>query len=306
MRIKYQTVEDDYVAFNVFFSRHSPYARRMRIIAGLIVPGLFFILFLSQAIYLHDWTQAFIGIVICGGFALWVLTGRSRRARHIARKIFKEGKNKDFLGIHELEINDYGIVSKSEYSEGKIAWAGIERIASTPDYTFIFTSANKAIPLPKARVIEGDYDAFVAEVTSCFAKFAAIASTTPSIKQATAIVDQKPASCEDRRAGKHSGYGIASFLIALVAMGIIFLAFMAIAISAIIVGGPDKKDNPLFIMSVISFLIAWGAAFVGAGLGIAGLLSKNRKKPFAVVGLILNLLVVFGVVLMMVLARSSS
>jgi hypothetical protein len=285
MRIKYQTVEDDYVAFNVFFSRHSPLAK----------------LVMSQALYFHDWAAAVFGVVILGGLSVWILAGNSRRMGRIARNLFREGKNKGFLGVRELEINDYGLLAKSEYSEGKIAWTMIERIGSTPDYTFIFTGATKAIILPKARVTEGDYDAFVAELTSRVAQSAATASTG---KEST-FIDSSPVSCEDRRAGRHSGYGIASFVIALASIGAIFLSFIAVIIIAMIVEGAVERNNPLFVIFAIGFFLAWGAAFVGAGLGIAGLLSKNRKKPFAVVGLILNLLIIFSVVLM-ILARSHS
>jgi len=296
MRIKYHTVEDDFVAGNIFFSRHSPYANRQRMIWGIIAPGLLFIFILSQAIYSHDWVSAIIPALIPIGLAVWVLTGRKRRMRNIARKLFREGKNKGFLGVHELEINDYGILTKSEHGEGKIAWAGIERIGSTPDYTFIFTGAYKAIPLPKARVLEGDYNAFVAELTSRVAHSAATASTKPDIAKETTFVDLNPVSCEDRRAGRHSGYGIASFVIALSAIGVLFLDFIMVAISAMIVEGNLEKDNPLFVMFVIVFLLALCAVFIGICFGIAGLAGKNRKKLFAVVGLILNLLIFFSFV----------
>ena len=305
MRIKYNVVEDDAVAANIVIARHSPYVRRQQVILGLIVPGLFLVIVLSKALYSKDWGAAVIGVVIVVGLAVWILAGKNRRTERVTKKLFREGKNKGFLGVHELEINNYGILTKGEYGEGKIAWAVIERIVSTPDYTFIFTGASKAVPLPKTRILEGDYDAFVVELTSCFEKFSAAASTSPGIAKKTTIVDHKLASCEDRRAGRHSGYGIASFVIALASIGAIFLSFMAVMIIAMIVEGSVGRDNPLFVIFVIGFLLAWGAAFVGAGLGIAGLLSKNRKKPFAVVGLILNLLIIFSVVLM-ILVRSRS
>lgn len=302
MRIKYNVVEDDAVATNIVIARHSPYVRRQRVILGLIVPGLFLVIVLSKALYSKDWGAAVIGVVIAVGLAVWILTGKNRRTERVTRKLFREGKNKGFLGVHELEINDYGILTKSEYGEGKIAWAVIEHIVSTPDYTFIFTGAAKAIPLPKSRVLEGDYDAFVAELTFRFEQFTAKELTTTNIKQAPVIVDQKVAFCEDGRAGKHSGYGIISFMIALAA---VFLAFMVVMISAIIVGGPADKGAPLFIVFGVVFVLAWGIAFIGAGFGIAGLLSKNRKKLFAVIGLGINLLIILSIVLI-ILVRSTS
>ncbi|MGD0572998.1 MAG: YcxB family protein [Sedimentisphaerales bacterium] len=305
MRIKYNVVEDDAVAAYIVIARHSPYVRRQRVISGLIVLGLFLVIVLSKALYSKDWGVAVIGVVIAVGLAVWILAGKNRRTGRVARKLFREGKNKGFLGVHELEINDYGILTKSEYGEGKIAWAVIEHIVSTPDYTFLFTGANKAIPLPKSRILEGDYDAFVAELTSRFEQFTVKELTTTNIKQAPVIVDQKVAFCEDGRAGKHSGYGIISFMIALAAVVAVFLAFMAVLICAIIVGGPADKGAPLFIVFGVVFVLAWGIAFIGAGFGIAGLLSKNRKKLFAAIGLGINLLIILSVVLI-ILVRSIS
>lgn len=130
-------------------------------------------------------------------------------------------------------------------------------------------------------------------------------STLPDKAKATTIVDHKPVSCEDKRAGRHSGYGIVSFLIALAAVAAVFLAFMAILICAIIVGGLADKDAPLFVVLGVVFVLAWGIAFIGAGYGIAGLLSKNRKKLFAVIGLSINLLIILSIVLI-ILVRSIS
>ncbi len=305
MLLKYNNVEDDFIAASVFSSRHSPFARRQQIIFGLIVPSLLLIFVLLQAIYSRDWVSAIVLSLLPVGLAVWILAGRSKRMGRIARKLFREGKNKGFLGVHELEINDYGILTKSEYGEGKIAWAMIDRIGLTPDYTFIFTGAHKVIPLPKSRVIEGDYDAFVAELKSRFEKFTSMVSTLPDKAKATTIVDHKPVSCEDKRAGRHSGYGIVSFLIALAAVAAVFLAFMAILICAIIVGGLADKDAPLFVVLGVVFVLAWGIAFIGAGYGIAGLLSKNRKKLFAVIGLSINLLIILSIVLI-ILVRSIS
>jgi hypothetical protein len=302
MRIKYHTTEDDFVAFNVFHLRHSSYAKRTRIIAGISLPGLLLILVSSHAIYSHDWTYIPFAILVFGALFLWLLAGREEQAKRMARKFFREGENKGFIGIHELEIGDYGIFVKSEYGEGKIAWAVIERIASTPDYTFIFTGALTALLLPKIRVIEGDYDAFVAELTSRFTKSSSQAS--PEIKKSTILIDPMTLSYEDTRAGKHSGYGMASFITALILIASLFLSFTAALIIAILLDGDAEKDGLSFVIFAIVSIFALLAAFIGAGLGILGLLNKKRKKVFAIIGLILNLLIIFGFTLAAMLARS--
>ena len=85
---------------------------------------------------------------------------------------------------------------------------------------------------------------------------------------------------------KHSGLGIASFIIALL-QGL--LTYMVILIAGVLAAAGPQRDNEVGFM-IVGLLIITGifTHCVGAGLGIAGLVQKNRKKVFAVLGLILN------------------
>ena len=194
-----------------------------------------------------------------------------------------------------------GLSARSEYGESKIMWSGIERIGSTPDYTFIFVNATSAIILPKYRILEGDYDTFVVDLTTRFAEFSATTSKEHGIKQETAIVDPRPAFCEDKRAGRHSGFGIVSFLTAITIVSVDFLTFMAVVIMAIIDEEMAGSKEFATVICGVLFVISWVVSFIGAGLGLTGLLSKNRKKLFAIIGLILNLFLLFGFMLLIAL-----
>ena len=103
---------------------------------------------------------------------------------------------------------------------------------------------------------------------------------------------------------KHSGPGIASFIL-FFAMAALFVALL-IAITVQAVGLVDLKGEsmdpeklaskfegaPEFaVMSVLLFSTAIGN-IIGLILGIVGLMQKERKKLFAILGTVLNGLVV--------------
>jgi len=63
------------------------------------------------------------------------------------------------------------------------------------------------------------------------------------------------------------------------------------------------KDPTGILLLECSFFTGLGMAVLGVGLGIGGLMQANRKKVLAVVGLILNGLVVWGGVALLYASR---
>lgn len=122
---------------------------------------------------------------------------------------------------------------------------------------------------------------------------------------------------EGGRENRHSRMGIASFVISIL---------VVVAILALVVGAPlvlsstdaldpqsfDPADpqsidlsNPAIIaLQVIGlgFIVGVLLSFVGFGLGVAGLIQRRRKRLFAIVGAVLNGLVILGVVVLILLA----
>ena len=122
---------------------------------------------------------------------------------------------------------------------------------------------------------------------------------------------------EGGRENRHSRMGIASFVISIL---------VVVAILALVVGAPlvlsstdaldaqsfDPADpqsidlsNPAIIaLQVIGlgFILGVLLSFVGFGLGVAGLIQRRRKRLFAIVGAVLNGLVILGVVVLILLA----
>lgn len=95
---------------------------------------------------------------------------------------------------------------------------------------------------------------------------------------------------------KHSGLGIASFAISVLSGILIFVMFVVAGVMESSTPGGMDEESPAAIMlglSLFAFVFLSLLAFV---LGIAGLFQSNRKKVFAVLGLVFSGMVIFGTV----------
>lgn len=63
--------------------------------------------------------------------------------------MFREGKNVDLLGEHQMEMTDEGIEDKTSKSETKLNWSGIEKLQENDQYFFLYNSSVSAYIFPK-------------------------------------------------------------------------------------------------------------------------------------------------------------
>ncbi|MCM3783248.1 hypothetical protein M3231_09705 [Neobacillus mesonae] len=99
---------------------------------------------------------------------------------------------------------------------------------------------------------------------------------------------------------KHSGPGIASLIIGIIAL-VVYIVILALspAAAAEILENPDPEAmlNSYYVILIgILILISLALNIIGLILAIIGLALKNRKKTVPIIGLILN-----GLVLLIVL-----
>ncbi len=118
------------------------------------------------------------------------------------------------------------------------------------------------------------------------------------------------------RENKHSRMGIASFVLSIL---------VVVTILALVIGGPllisssegfdpqsfdpadpqsvDMSDTAIIALQFVGlgFIVGVLLSFVGLGLGLAGVIQRRRKRLFAVIGAVLNGLVVLGVLSLVVL-----
>ncbi|GAS80665.1 hypothetical protein [Paenibacillus amylolyticus] len=100
---------------------------------------------------------------------------------------------------------------------------------------------------------------------------------------------------------KHSGPGIASFIIGLVAVVgyilIFFIAAMALNDSIEVLTPLQAEElalHPAVILASLSILVCLILNLAGGILGIIGLILKNRKKVFAIIGTLLNGIIILA------------
>lgn len=99
---------------------------------------------------------------------------------------------------------------------------------------------------------------------------------------------------------KHSGFGVASFIISILAGLLIFLVIVIAGIMQVSTpGGLDKQSIQTMLvgLSVIALLFFEIAAVV---LGIVGLFQKERKKLFAILGTIFSSLTVISMIALII------
>jgi hypothetical protein len=94
---------------------------------------------------------------------------------------------------------------------------------------------------------------------------------------------------------KHSGLGIASFIIAILSGIFDFVFFVIVGL----IGANDPsidETSPVAMVVGLILFAAVGFTFIGLGLGIVGVVLPNRNKLFPWLGLVFNALVLLGVV----------
>jgi hypothetical protein len=117
---------------------------------------------------------------------------------------------------------------------------------------------------------------------------------------------------------KQSGLGIASFVIGLICIIGLIGTTLFIGASVADFVTPDGTalseaeiqakvmDNMGFIVAVLLFMASLFLSLVGLILGIIGLVVKNRRKVFAVIGTVLNGLLIVGFVGLVIIGLAMS
>lgn len=100
---------------------------------------------------------------------------------------------------------------------------------------------------------------------------------------------------------KHSGLGIASFAISLVTAVCILAMFVIAGVLETSTPGGMDEDGVEVMMIGLGIIFFLGIAIVGLALGITGCALSGRKKVFAILGTVINVLLLFGTVFLILL-----
>ncbi|MGN7760963.1 hypothetical protein [Paenibacillus sp. 22594] len=117
---------------------------------------------------------------------------------------------------------------------------------------------------------------------------------------------------ENPRNSKHSGPGIASFVIALITLAGYIITFVVVGVNASsVTGGSDSfitnSAESIFYLGM-SVLVLAAVNVIGAVIGIVGLTLRKRRRFFAVIGTIINgvILLLFMLMIATVLVNAGS
>ncbi len=92
---------------------------------------------------------------------------RYRNKKHI-KTLYENGNYRGILGIHEMTITDDYLAEKTKDNDNKIQWNAINRIATIPDYTFVFTDDITAYIIPHKKITGGNTAQFISELNDVF------------------------------------------------------------------------------------------------------------------------------------------
>lgn len=165
MIVKYENSIDDLVAFNRHHCARSPAVKKSKL-RTLILWSLVFILISLKFPTSEDLaisTRVAFGILCAVLFALFFSLLWRPMMDRLVRRLYREGANKGMFCQHELEIDDQGIVERTDVGEARHAWRAVERIEESDDHVFIYVSSMMAHVIPKRAVKTGDVQAFLSQ-----------------------------------------------------------------------------------------------------------------------------------------------
>ena len=100
---------------------------------------------------------------------------------------------------------------------------------------------------------------------------------------------------------KHSGLGIASFIISILAGMILFVCvIIAGAMEASTPGGIDEESAGAMIVGLVMFFCFF-LEMLAIGIGIGGFFQKDRNKIFAILGIAFSIATCLGIIGLMIL-----
>lgn len=99
---------------------------------------------------------------------------------------------------------------------------------------------------------------------------------------------------------RHSGFGVSSFIISIIVGALIFFVFVIAGVmEAKTPGGINENSLDAIVIGAL-LLLFLALDVLAAGLGIAGLFQRDRKKSLSILGLVFSATTIFsaGVVLL--------
>ena len=165
MEVEIEITADDYKALNHHVVHTSPSLRRQRVIGGVVIPTVWLLVWVAVVLTRDDPSKAarallplLLGVLL---LPLFCLRTHAKTTRAVD-SLLRDGKNAGLLGHRRITLTIEGVCESGEPGESVTRWAVVERIDTTDDHAFLFTSAVSAFIVPKrAFKTNGEFEAFV-------------------------------------------------------------------------------------------------------------------------------------------------
>lgn len=144
--LEYELTPEDYAEWISFHSGRSPFHRRYRRNALLLVPAIWLAITLLGGVTAFELLTWVVFSAIWLGLVPPLLRWQTRRN---TTKLAQQGFSRGSVGPHRLRIDERGIVDATPFSESRIVWAGIEEVVESPDQVLIYLGAHAAVIVPK-------------------------------------------------------------------------------------------------------------------------------------------------------------
>ena len=115
------------------------------------------------------------------------------------------------------------------------------------------------------------------------------------------MIERESMGQQNYRPLRHSGLGIASFIMSLVIALTVFILIVVAGILETTTPGGMDEDSPAAMIVGLFVIGGLIGNLAGMALGITGMVQKNRKRIFSILGLILNGVVFFGILLLIII-----
>lgn len=104
---------------------------------------------------------------------------------------------------------------------------------------------------------------------------------------------------------KHSGLGLASFVLSVVTAGAMFVVFLIAGVVAVSQPGGLDEKSPVAVIIGLFLVGLIVMELIALGLGISGFLQRQRKVVFAVLGTVISAITIFGTIALIVIGNMS-
>ena len=162
-KIRYVVSMDDAVALNQHFCRHSSTMRWLKAACFVGAPTLLMAIAVCEGFREQSLGPPLGMLLVLVPYVLIMILSVGPLMKLMTKWLYRERPDKVVFGEHELKTDEQGFTERSDVAEHSIRWEGVNAIQTTPRHAFIFVGAWRAFIVPRASVLEGDFDEFISE-----------------------------------------------------------------------------------------------------------------------------------------------